>query len=318
MKSEEPHFKKIVQTLEVDLLFCPDPPSLDNLSLAEGADAISCITTPITGEVIEQLALLGVRYISTRSVGYDHIDTQRAKELGVRVGNSAYSPYNVAEYTMMLILMATRRGGMISEAFTRQDYSLSGKMGILLAKNTVGVIGTGQIGSAVIAMLSGFGCKILAYDPYPNGKVAHLVEYVNLDQLFAQSDIITLHAPATDENYHLINKETIEEMKDGVILVNTARGTLVNTDHLIEALQSEKIGFAALDVLEGETPFYYKNFEGKEVAHRGITRLNTLPNALLTPHTAFFTKDAVEEVVRNALHSCVLELQGKHNPYRVV
>lgn len=318
MKTEESSFARLEKDLGVELCFCSDPPTLENIHLAEGADAISCITTPISGNLIEQIHKLGIRYLSTRSVGYDHIDIQRAKELGVGVGNSSYAPSSVAEYTVMLILMAIRRGGAIVEAFSRQDYSLSGKIGTLLEKSTVGVVGTGQIGSAVIQILRGFGCKILAYDPYPNDRGRELAEYVSLDRLFTMSDIITLHAPATTENYHLINRDTIAQMKSGVVLVNTARGTLIHTEDLIMALQSGKVGFAALDVVEGETPYYYKNFEGKTVDHSGIMTLNSLPNTLLTPHTAFFTKDAVEEVVKNALQSCVLELQGNNNPYRVV
>ncbi len=318
MEQEKPIYHVLAKEFDLEFVFCKQPPTRENVHLAQGAEAITCITTPITADLIETLHGAGVRYISTRSVGYDHIDTAKAKELGVGVGHSAYSPHNVAEYALMFILMATRKGGIVAEAFGRQDYSLPGKMGILLQQSTVGVVGTGKIGSTVIHMLAGFGCKILAYDPYPNSAVKGVATYVSQAELFAQSDIITLHTPATKENYHLINRSTIATMKDGVILVNTARGTLIDTDHLIKALQSGKVGFAALDVIEGETGIYYRDFTGKEVPHKGITTLSKFPNVLLTPHTAFFTKQATAETVRNAIEACVHELQGKENPFKIV
>lgn len=315
---EKPYYDELQASLGVDFLFCQEAPSLENAHLAEGADGVTVITSPIDAPLIERFHQLGVRYIGTRCVGYDHIDIERAKQLGIAVGNATYSPHNVAEYTMMLILMVTRKGKEIANAFDRQDYSRKGKMGILLEPRTVGVIGTGKIGSTLIRILSGFGCKILAYDPYKNPEVAELAKYVSLDTLYAESDIITLHIPATEENYHLINKHAIAKMKDGVILVNTARGSLIHTEDLIEALESKKVGFAALDVVEGETAYYYKNFEGQELDHKGIVKLNALPNTLMTAHMAFFTQHAIYEMVTNATKGCVLELRGEPNPYKIV
>ncbi len=318
MEMEKPCYVGLEENLGVKLVFCNEMPTLENAKLAEGADAISVVTTPVSGELIECFHKLGVKYISTRNVGYDHIETKKAKEIGMGVGNSSYSPSNVAEYAMMLMLMATRKGAMIVEAYKKQDYSLAGKMGILLQTSTVGVIGTGKIGAAVIKMLSGFGCKILAYDPYENAAIKEYVEYVSLETLFEKSDVITLHAPSVEENMHMINKDAISKMKKDVIIVNTARGTLIDTDALIEGLTSGKIGVAALDVLEGEAPVYYKNLEGQPVPLESIGKLGKFPNVLLTPHTAFFTKQALWEMVQNSIKSCVLEIEGKENPWKIV
>lgn len=318
MEIEKQFYTDIEEKLGVELLFCNEMPTLENAKLAKGVDAISVITTPISAELIEYFHKLGVKYISTRNIGYDHIDIKKAKEIGMGVGNSSYSPSNVAEYAVMLLLMSTRKGGIISEAYKKQDYTLDGKMGLLLQTSTVGVIGTGKIGSAVINMLSGFGCKILAYDPFQNESIKKYAEYVSLEILFEKSDVITLHAPSTEENMHLINKDTISKMKNGVIIVNTARGALIDTDALIDGLASGKIGFAALDVLEGEGPVYYKNFEGQPTPLESISRLNQFPNVLLTPHTAFFTKNAFSEMVQNSMKSCVLEIKGKENPWKIV
>lgn len=318
MELERPCYAGLEEALGIELVFCPQPPTLQTAALAHGAQAISVITTPIDAALIDEFYRQGVRYISTRNVGYDHIDIEHARKRGMGVGNAGYQPNNVAEYAMMLILMSTRKGEVIAQAYKRQDYTLAGKMGVLLKASTVGVVGTGKIGSTVIRMLSGFGCRILAYDPYPNEQVRQWAEYVDLPTLLQQSDVITLHAPNTADSYHLINRDAIAQMKPGVILVNTARGALIDTDALIEGLESGKIGYAALDVLEGETPVYYRNFEGQPVPLEAIERLSRLPNVLLTPHTAFYTKHAIFEMVRNSITSCVQEIEGKGNPWKIV
>lgn len=318
MELERPCYAGLEESLGAELVFCPEPPTLQTAALAEGAQAISVITTPIDAALIDEFYRLGVRYISTRNVGYDHIDIEHARQVGMGVGNAGYQPNNVAEYAMMLILMSTRKGDQIAQAYRRQDYSLAGKMGILLKASTVGVVGTGKIGSTVIRMLAGFGCKILACDPYPRDEVRQWAEYVDFNTLLEQSDVITLHAPNTADSYHIINADAIARMKPGVILVNTARGALIDTDALLSGLESGKIGYAALDVLEGETPVYYRNLEGQPVPLESIQRLSRLPNVLLTPHTAFYTRHAIFEMVRNSIASCVQELTGAENPWKIV
>ena len=205
----------------------------------------------------------------------------------------------MANYTIMLMLMCTRRMNEIMLRANVQDYSLPGKMGRDISGCTVGVIGTGKIGQTVIRHLSGFGCKILAYDLYPNDAVRQYADYVTRDELYAQSDIITLHTNATAENHHLINAGALAKMKDGVLLVNTARGTLIDPDALIAGLESGKIGGAGLDVIEDETGIYYYNRMGQAIPNRELNLLRSYPNVIVSPHTAFYTDVNVASMVQS-------------------
>ena len=318
LEMERPCYAGLEKEYGIELELVSENPTVETARLAAGADAVSVITTPITAEVIQALYDNGVKYISTRNIGYDHIDLEKAKETGMGVGNSSYMPESVAEYTVMLILMAMRKVSIITDAYKKQDYTLAGKMGSLVHGATVGVVGTGKIGFTVIRILSGFGCRILAYDPYENEEVKKYAQYVDLDTLMKESDVITLHSPATKETNHMINKTAISKMKQGVVIVNAARGTLIDTEALIEGLDEGKIGFAALDVIEGESPVYYKNFEGQSVPLESIEKLSKYPNVVLTPHTAFYTKNAIAEMVQNSIKSCALDIKGEKNPWIIV
>lgn len=316
-KDELEYFHKYSRELGIELVLIDESPSLDNLELVKGCQAVSVITSPISGELIEGFKELGVLAISTRTVGYEHVDWVRAAELGVRVSNVGYSPDTVAEYAVMSILMCLRRMKTILMRAEAQDYSLIDVRGKELCRLTVGVIGTGRIGETVIRDLSGFGCRVLAYDLHEKESVRARAEYVPLEQIWAECDVITLHTPATGETHHLINAETIGRMKDGVVIVNTARGTLIDTPALIEALEQGKIGAAALDVVEHETGIYYKDFKYRPVAHREMAVLKAMPNVLMTPHTAFFTDEAVGNMVEYSLRSCALAAKGETDPWQV-
>lgn len=289
----------------IDYTGTPDVPRPDNLHLAEGCDAVSTNPCEIRPEYLQTWAEMGVKYLTCRSIGYDHIPLDTAKKLGLRISHSHYPPDGVANYTIMLMLMCTRRMNEIMLRANVQDYSLPGKMGRDISGCTVGVIGTGKIGQTVIRHLSGFGCKILAYDLYPNDAVRQYADYVTLDELYAQSDIITLHTNATAENHHLINAGALAKMKDGVLLVNTARGTLIDPDALIAGLESGKIGAAGLDVLENENGLYYYNRMGDVIPNPELAVLRSMPNVILTDHTAFYTHEDVESMVRGVLESAV-------------
>lgn len=314
---ETEYFKKFRERYNVDLTLTEEAPNLETADLAKGFDAISIITTPINAELMQKFYEIGVKFISTRTIGYDHIDTKKAKELNMHIGNVTYSPRSVADYTTMLILMATRKIKPILERSKVQDYSLIGVQGKELHNLTVGVIGTGRIGRTVIKNLSGFDCKIIAYDIYENEEVKNCVNYVSLDELFENSDVITMHAPATDDNYHLINKESIKKMKDGVFIINTARGSLINTDDFIDAIESKKIGGAALDVIEHETNLYYNDLKCEVLDNRELAILKSYPNVIVTPHTAFYTDQAVSDMVENSILSCILFMEGKENPWEI-
>ena len=246
---ELPFFEKFSKQYGVEFGYTTQSPGPENYHLAKGYDAISIITTPTPAEMIDAMKENGVKVISTRTIGYDHIDVKHAFEVGMGVTNVTYDPASVADYTIMLMLIACRKLRYIMDKANVQDYTLKGKLGREISKSTVGVIGTGRIGQTVIEHLSGFGCRILAYDIFPKDAVRQHAEYVDLDILYAESDIITLHAPALEDNYHMIDETAFSKMKDGVILVNCARGQLVDTEAMIRNLSNGKIGFAALDVI---------------------------------------------------------------------
>ena len=234
-----------------------DYPTLDNAELAAGADALSIITNPMTPVLLERYHQMGIRAIATRSIGYDHIDLAAARRLGIRVAHAAYPPEGVADYTIMLMLMGLRRAKLVLKQAEAQDFSLEGKLGRTLASCTVGVVGTGAIGACVIRQLAGFGCRILACDPYPKDALRDQATYVNLETLLAESDVVTLHAPGLPENHHMIGTGELALMKPGALLVNAARGSLVDTEALVAALESGRLGGAALDTIENEAGLYY-------------------------------------------------------------
>lgn len=298
---EQKYVEKFARQYAFEYGFTSDYPSMDNVQLAKGYDAISIITNPMYPEILKAFHDVGVRYISTRSIGYEHIDVDYAHSLGMRASHVVYSPNSVANYTIMLILMACRNMPWIMKKADCQDYSLKGKVGKELSKSTVGVIGTGNIGKTVVKHLSGFGCRILAYSLYEDEEVKKYAEYVSLDELIKQSDIITLHVPGNAENTHLIDAAAFEKMKDGVIIVNTARGIIIDTQALIAALKSGKVGYAALDTFEGEVGLYYLNKEMQRLDNDNMALLKSFPNVILSPHMAFYTEQAVSDMVENSI-----------------
>lgn len=301
----------------IDYKWTEEVPSPENLHLAEGYDAVSTNPCEIRPEYLEAFAQMGVKYLPCRSIGYDHIPLDTAKQLGLRVSHSHYPPEGVANYTIMLMLMATRKMNQIMLRAAAQDYSLPGKMGKDLSNCTVGVIGTGKIGSTVIRHLAGFGCKILAYDLYPSDEVRTYAQYVSLEELYAQSDVITLHLNATAENYHLIDEAAIEKMKNGAILINTARGTLIDPDALIHGLESGKLGGAGLDVVEDENGICYYNRAGEALPNRELNLLRSFPNVIVSPHTAFYTDVNVASMVQSAFEAVADFAAGRDNPCEV-
>ena len=290
---ELPVAQQLSREIGVEFAYSTAHPTMETIELARGCEAVSCTPCPLTDEMMEKFAEVGVKYFLTRSIGYDFVDLKKVKALGMRLSNVSYPPEGVANYAIMMILMSLRRMPYIMKTSDVQDFTLKGKIGKDISGCTVGVIGTGRIGATVIRHLSGFGCRILAYDLYPNEEVKKYAEYVTLDELYAASDVITLHAPATAQNYHTICDESIAKMKDGVCIVNTARGQLIDTDALIRGLYSRKIGSAALDVMEKENGLYYFDRKADLIDNTQMAVLRTMPNVIVSPHTAFYTEGVV-------------------------
>jgi D-specific alpha-keto acid dehydrogenase len=286
------------------------PVSEANLDLAFGNRCISVgHKTHIPNATLLALSRAGVEYISTRSIGYDHIDVNYAEGVGIAVENVAYSPDSVADYTLMLMLMAVRHAKATIRRADTHDYRLNDVRGKELRDLTVGVVGTGRIGTAVMERLRGFGCRMLAFDSRPNTSAS----YVSLDELLQQSDVITLHAPLTPETHHLLDRRRIAQMKRGAFIVNTGRGALLDTTALVAALERGRLGGAALDVLEGEEGIFYADCRNRPIENKPLLRLQQLPTALISPHTAYYTEHALSDTVENSIsNSLEFERRTKH------
>ncbi len=276
----------------------------DTVDLSKGSDAVCVfVNDSVTAEVIEKLYEYGVKILALRSAGYNNVDVKAAFGKVHVVHVPAYSPYAVAEHAMALLLTSIRR---IHKAYNRTrefNFSLSGLTGFDLHGKTVGVIGTGKIGRIFIDICRGFGMKIIAYDAFPAENSG--IEYVELDELFQRSDIISLHCPLTEQTRHLIGEKAIGKMKKGVVIVNTSRGGLIDAEALLKGIKDRKIGAACLDVYEEEADIFFEDRSGHILDDELLSRLISMPNVIVTSHQAFLTEDALnniaETTVRNIL-----------------
>jgi D-specific alpha-keto acid dehydrogenase len=279
-----------------------------NVGLAAGNRCVSVgHKSRITNSTLRALSRAGVAYISTRSIGCNHIDVGYAASVGIAVGNVAYSPDSVADYTVMLMLMVVRDAKAMLRRADVHDYRLSDVRGRELRDLTVGVIGTGRIGVAVMDRLRGFGCRVLAYDSRPQNSA----DYVPLDELLQLSDIVTLHVPLTVDTHHLLDRRRLAQLKDGAFVINTGRGSLLDTESLVWALETGRLGGAALDVLEGEEGIFYADCRGQSLGSGLLARLQEMPNVLISPHTAYYTDHALSDTVENSLVNCLTFESGK-------
>jgi D-specific alpha-keto acid dehydrogenase len=262
-----------------------------NVDLAFGNRCVSVgHQAQVANATLLALSRAGVTYVSTRSIGLDHIDVAYAESVGISVGNVAYSPDSVADFTLMLILMLLRNAKSVIRRAEVHDYRLPEVRGRELRDLTVGVIGTGRIGAAVVERLRGFGGRIVTGP---------------LDELLRQSDLVTLHAPLNADTHHLLNRRRIEQMKPGAFVVNTGRGSLVDTEALVSALESGRLGGAALDVLEGEEGIFYADCRDRPIGNNPLLRLQRRPNVLISPHIAYYTEHALSDIVENSLVNCL-------------
>jgi D-specific alpha-keto acid dehydrogenase len=309
-RDEAALFDEIAPRLGVLPTITEAPVSEATSGLADGNRCISVgHKTPVANATLRALARAGVRYISTRSVGFDHIDVAYAERLGIAVGNVAYSPDSVADYTLMLMLMAVRDAKSTIRRADVHDYRLNAVRGRELRDLMVGVVGTGRIGAAVVERLRGFGCRTLAHDV----RATTPAEYVDLDDLLAASDVVTLHTPLTPETHHLLDRERIRRMKPGAYVVNTGRGPLLDTAALLAALEGGRLGGAALDVVEGEEGVFYADCRDRPMGSDLLPRLQALPNVIVSPHTAYYTDRALRDMVESSLANCVrFETGARH------
>lgn len=295
-------FREVARRHHVSVQLTARPADRASAALAAETRCISVNhKTPIPNAALVALSEAGVRYLSTRSSGLDHIDAEFARSVGITVAGVTYSPDSVADYTLMLILMSIRDARSTVLRAQEHDFRLSGVRGRELRDLTVGVVGTGRIGAAVVERLRGFGCRVLAHDHTSKTSA----RYVDLDSLLAHSDVVTLHTPLRADTTHLLDRRRIDRMKRGALVINTGRGALIDTDALLAALESGRLGGAALDVVEGEESLFYRDRTGVPVGSDVIRCLQQLPNVLITPHTAFSTDHALLDIVEQTVANCL-------------
>lgn len=289
--------------------------NLNTVELAKGFDAITVFSSDkLDSDVLYKLNDYGIKYISTRSVGFDHINLSIAHKLGLKVANvPEYSPYSVAEFTLALIMMLNRNLFKAVKQFKDQDYRLDSLVGFDLHNKTVGIIGAGKIGSTFAKILNGFGAKILVYDIEKNRDLTLYsnLKYVDLDYLYANSDIISLSLPLNNETKYLINKDSFKKMIKKPMIINTARGAIINTTDLIYALENQLISSAALDVFEREKGIYFHDYTNKTISDDEFHKLNNMDNVLMTSHQAFLTKEALSGIASTTNYNLNCWLNNK-------
>lgn len=289
--------------------------------LATGFDAVCVFVNDVVNRpVIEVLKQLGVRVIALRCAGYNNVDLQAVKDTGLRVVRvPAYSPEAVAEHALALILTLNRKTHKAFNRVRDGNFSLERLTGFNVNGKVVGVIGTGKIGTAFAGIMMGMGCSVLAFDKFRNQDLEKRgVEYASLDKLLTRSDIISLHCPLTPETAYLINRQTIGMMKQGVMIINTSRGALINTNDVIEALKSRQVGYLGIDVYEQEEKLFFRDHSEEILQDDQIGRLMGFPNVLITAHQAFFTKEALEQIAGTTLHNLKELEDGKELANEVV
>ena len=292
--------------------------------MAKGSDVVCIfVNDDADAEVIVTLKEIGIKAILLRCAGFNNVDLKKAKEEDITVLRvPSYSPKAVAEYALGLLFAVNRK---IHRAYVRTrdfNYNINGLMGMDLVNKTIGIVGTGKIGQAMLSIIRGFDMRVLLYDPYPIQEIIDKtpeakerwganLEYVDLDTLLKESDIISLHCPLTKDTQHMINKENIDKMKDGVIIINTSRGGLVNTQDALDALAAKKFGGLGLDVYEEEDEYFFEDMSDEIISDDDLVRLTSYRNVLLTSHQAFFTEEAMEAIARTTLYNAECLMKGE-------
>ena len=307
-------FEKYGKNYNYEMSFFKSRLSLENVHLTKGYDVVCAFTNDDIGkETIDAMAENGVRLLAMRCAGFNNVSLKDIHNRFKVVRVPAYSPHAIAEYTVGLILAVNRK---INKAYVRTregNFSINGLMGVDLYGKTAGIIGTGKIGQILIKILKGFDMKVIAYDLFPNQKIAEELgfEYVSLDELYANSDIISLNCPLTKDTQYMINRRAMLKMKDGVILVNTGRGQLIDSADLVEALKDKKVGAVALDVYEEEEDYFFEDKSTQVIEDDILGRLLSFYNVLITSHQAYFTKEAVEAITVTTLNNIKDFVEGK-------
>jgi D-lactate dehydrogenase len=305
-KFEEPYFEKF-NTDQDKFHFYKLALSIETAPLSAGFDAISLfVSDDASAPVLDILHSNGIRFIALRSAGYNNVDIAKAKKLGIKVARvPAYSPYAIAEHAVALMLALNRKLVRSHYRIMEQNFSLDGLTGFDMNRKTVGIAGTGKIGKVIARILHGFDCRLIAYDKVEDEEIKqkYQVQYVDFESLCNQSDIITLHLPLNKQSKHLINNATIDQMKKGVMLINTSRGGLVDTDDVVEALKRGRIGYFGMDVYEEESGLFFEDHSEDILQDDTIARLMTFQNVLITSHQGFLTETSLRNIAETTLYN---------------
>lgn len=315
---EKLYLKNEAEKYGAGIVLVPEPMTAENIGLAEGMDGITILgKSKLKEELLQKVAKLQIKVIATRTIGYDHIDLNAAKNNGIHICNGYYDPDGVAEYTIMLMLMSLRNYKQALYRANTNDYSLSGLIGKELRSLTVGIVGTGKIGLKVAGILQGFGCKILAHSRHEHTNPSMDLTYCTLEELYRKSDIISLHIPLSNKTRYMIHKQSIAKMKDGVILINCARGELMNVNDVIEAIETKKIGALGLDVIEDEEGIYHQDLRSDILSNRNMAYIRQFPNVTMTQHMAFYTEEAVKSMAQSGIVNIVKCIRKEENSNRI-
>ena len=301
---DKPCFEEYGEKAGVKFKFFETKLNEDTVKLANGYDGVCVfVNDDVTAPVIDKLCEFGIKFVALRCAGYNNVDLKYACGKLKVFHVPAYSPYAVAEHAMALLLTSVRR---IHKAYNRTkdfNFALSGLTGFDLYGKTVGVVGTGKIGKIFINICNGFGMKVLAYDKFPDNSLN--CEYVSLERLYSESDIISFHCPLTSETYHMLGQDTVHMLKKGVVIINTSRGALIDADVLLEAIKSRIVGAACLDVYEEEEDIFFEDNSGHIMADDTLARLLSMPNVIVTSHQAFLTREALNNIAQTTVDNIV-------------
>lgn len=300
---DEIYFNEICKDYGVSIKYFESKLNRDTAEMVHGYDAVCAfVNDNLNREVIDILSSFNVKAILLRCSGYNNVDIKRCKEKNIALLRvPAYSPYSVAEHAMAMLLLLNRK---LHKAYIRtrdQNFSLTGLLGFDLKGKTVGIIGTGKIGKVFSEICRGFGMNVLGYDLYPDEKSG--IEYADFSEICKRSDIISLHCPLTPETKYIINERSLSDMKDGVVIINTSRGRLIDSDALLEAIKTGKVGAAGLDVYEEESDLFFEDFSGEILQDDILSRLLSMPNVLITSHQAFFTREALSNIAKTTMEN---------------
>jgi len=313
-KYDRQYFDQCNKKFNFDITYFKPLLELETAKLAFGFDAICVfVHDDVSRQVLELLKEHGIKLIVLRCAGFNNVDIKSAQSLGVGVARvPAYSPQGVAEHALGLMLTLNRKIYKAYHRVREGNFSLEGLVGFELGSKTIGVVGGGKIGSVMIKILIGMGCKVLVFDPIKNEAITALgAQYVSFEELLNQSDVITLHAPLTKENYHLIDTDSIKRMKKGVMLINTSRGALIDTRAIITGLKSGRIGYLGLDVYEEEEHLFFEDYSEQIIQDDVFARLMTFPNVVITSHQAFLTDQALLTIAETTLQNVQDFQEGK-------